>query len=216
MEADWAVEIGPEMPVIDALWPGLVDLLAMPERIAEIAEAAAFAPLARALLRMHEPIDPVETAGLEAEIARGSVSHRYAFWSAKCDLWEPEAWDADEMEAGADEAQAALACYIDMLPRSIAPATRLLFADWRDAERCAEWLAKAMREEPLCCCRIDLVVRAAVTAEAQGFGITAYVTACGADREAAAAVLGSALERWVRTLAWVPLEHFIEAPRPVQ
>ena len=47
MEADWEVEIGGDAPVIEAQWPGLVDLRANPERICEIAEASAFPPLSR-------------------------------------------------------------------------------------------------------------------------------------------------------------------------
>ena len=42
MEADWEVEVGGGSPVIEALWPGFVDLRLYPERIGEIQEAAGF------------------------------------------------------------------------------------------------------------------------------------------------------------------------------
>ena len=36
MEADWEVEVGGGAPVIEALWPGFVDLRSNPERSGEI------------------------------------------------------------------------------------------------------------------------------------------------------------------------------------
>lgn len=70
MEADWEIEIGGGAPVIEADWPGFVDLQSHPECMVEIPEAAAFPPLARLLLALNAPESPV--------------------WTAKCDLWEPE------------------------------------------------------------------------------------------------------------------------------
>ena len=70
MEADWEVEIGGGAPVIEADWPGFVDLRIHPEAIGNIAEAATFPPLAKLLLALNAPESPVRTA--------------------KCDLWEPE------------------------------------------------------------------------------------------------------------------------------
>ncbi len=65
MEADWEVEIGGEdgdsAPIIDALWPGFIDLRRFPDRVAEITEAAGFP---RALQVAHRikwrRIDPVD------------------------------------------------------------------------------------------------------------------------------------------------------------
>jgi hypothetical protein len=70
MEADWEVEIGGGAPVIEADWPGFVDLQSHPDRIADIPEAVAFPPLARLLLSLNAPESPL--------------------WTAKCGLWEPE------------------------------------------------------------------------------------------------------------------------------
>ena len=70
MEADWEVEVGGGAPVIEALWPGFVDLRQNPERIGEIQEAAVFPALAGLIRSLHEAGSPV--------------------WTAKCDLWELE------------------------------------------------------------------------------------------------------------------------------
>ena len=70
MEADWEVEIGGGAAVIEAEWPGFVDLRADAGRVVEIAEAAAFPPLAGLLLALNAAESPV--------------------WTSKCDLWEPE------------------------------------------------------------------------------------------------------------------------------
>jgi hypothetical protein len=76
MDADWDVEIGGGAAVIEALWigaggtAGFVDLHEHPERISEIAEAVAFAPMAELLLALNAAESPV--------------------WTSKCDVWEPE------------------------------------------------------------------------------------------------------------------------------
>ena len=38
MEADWEVELGGDAPIIDAFWPGFIDLQKLPNRVSEIAE----------------------------------------------------------------------------------------------------------------------------------------------------------------------------------
>jgi hypothetical protein len=48
MEADWEVEIGGGAAVIEAEWPGWIDLRKQPERASEIAEAAGFAATGKA------------------------------------------------------------------------------------------------------------------------------------------------------------------------
>jgi hypothetical protein len=154
MEADWEVEVGGGSPVIEALWPGFVDLRLYPERIGEIQEAAGFPALAGLLRSLN-----------------GAGS---SLWTAKCDLWEPEANE--------------LACYVDLLP-----VADTVFAQWEDAEAfCREWVARlAPVAQPDC--RVDLVVRQAIAGEAEGFGVTAYVNAAGRDRSGAAEALGAAL-----------------------
>jgi hypothetical protein len=164
MEADWEVEIGGGAPVIEALWPGFVDLRRHPERIAEIAEAAAFPPLARLLLALNAAGSPL--------------------WTAKCDLWEPV-----PEETPVDEAtQAALACYVDLLPLE-----GTVFLHWQEAEAFCRDLAQRLAQISLPECRVELVVRQAIAGQAEGFGFTAYLSAAGQNRSSAAEALGAAL-----------------------
>ncbi len=70
MEADWEVEIGGDAPVIEAEWPGFIDLRMQPSRISDIAEATAFLPLADFLSALNQESSQV--------------------WTSKCDVWEPD------------------------------------------------------------------------------------------------------------------------------
>ena len=173
METDWEVEVGGGAPVIDALWPGLVDLRRSPERVGEIVEASAFPALTDLLLALNGPASPL--------------------WTAKCDLWEPDSaklaipkWDDSDPEAQVQPA--ALACYVDLLP-----VEGRVFAQWKQAEAfCREWIFR-LEPLPLPNCRVDLVVRQAIAGEIDGFGVTAYLSGSGKDRSAAAGVLKAAL-----------------------
>jgi hypothetical protein len=180
MEADWEFEVGPDAaglaaPVIEAHWPGLVNLRRHPERIGEIQEAVAFPPLAALLEALNGAQSPL--------------------WTSKCDLWEPEAEDlaapapADPAAASNGMAsRAALACYVDLLPLA-----GEIFAKISPVEAfCREWVAR-LAPVPLLDCRVDLVIRLAIADEAEGFGVTAYVSAEGKDRSAAAQALAAAL-----------------------
>ena len=185
MEADWAVEIGPGLPVIDALWPGYIDLAATPDRIGEIQEAIQCPSLAQALLQINQSnTDPVS-------------GDSGGFWTTKCDLWEPDNWDPYEMDASEEQAQAAIACYIDILPRSAG--AHACFRQWQNAEQCARELAVAIRKRELAAARIDCIVRSCIAQSTdartqEGFGITLYLTSCGADQEAASRTLSAALQ----------------------
>jgi hypothetical protein len=167
MEADWEVEVGGGAPVVEARWTGFVDLRGNPERITEIAEAAAFPALGSLLLSLNKAESPV--------------------WTAKCDLWEPELEAlGGDTDAGVN---AALACYVDVLPRDGEVFTTLEQAE----EFCRNWVgrlhgASALRG------RVDLIVRQAFANEVEGFGVCAYLTGAGADRAAAARALEVALD----------------------
>jgi hypothetical protein len=172
MEADWEVEIGPEAPIIEALWPGFVDLRRTPERIGEIAEAGQFLALAEALLRINKSGSQI--------------------WTSKCDLWTPDPrlkqWDQDEMDATTAESAVALACYIDLLPQDAS-----LFVGLAEAEAWVRATIRRLHEAVCRCCRADLVIRRAFQADREGLGITVYATACGADSETAEKSLSGAL-----------------------
>jgi hypothetical protein len=169
MEADWEIEIGGGAPVIEAHWPGFVDLRLSPERARLLAEAQQLPGLAEALVRLNAPNSLV--------------------WTSKCDVFMPDEFDPDELNASPEIAAHALACYIDLLPRS--------GELWSDPTAAAAWCRSAcadIKVVPIRCCRADLVVRRALIApELMGLGITAYLTACGLNREGAASILEAAL-----------------------
>ncbi len=175
MEADWEFEVGGGAPVIEAHWPGFADLRRHPQRIEEIQEAVAFPPLAALLQLLNGDDSPL--------------------WTAKCDLWEPQAQEraAELSDAAADPVlRAALACYVDLLPLA-----GEVFAQPQQAEAfCQEWVAR-LEAAPLpeCHpdCRVDLVIRQAIAGHAEGFGVTAYLSAEGRDPDAAAAALADTL-----------------------
>ena len=90
MEADWEFEVAANAPLIDGAWAGLMDLRRQPHRAAELEESARIAGLAAALARLNGAASPV--------------------WTSKCDAWEPEEFDKDELDAAADAAATAMAC----------------------------------------------------------------------------------------------------------
>jgi hypothetical protein len=184
MEADWEFDLAADSPVIEARWPGFVDLHARPEAAASLSEAVAFPPLARALTRLNELKWPV--------------------WTTKCDFFPelaPDEFDARELDALESDALHACALYVDLLPRSdqqwsfpqaIAKNCKLL---------CARIHAVSLRA-----CRIDLVIRRAhVGPDESTLGITAYVTACGAAPAAARTALAAALDALVDSVLTAPL-----------
>ena len=176
MEADWEFEIGGDAPVIEAHWSGFVDLRAEPGRISELSECRELPPLAETLLSLNASGSPV--------------------WTSKTDVFIPEHIDADEMGASADEARNAIACYIDLLPRSD--------QDWTlpaTAERQCRALCADLRLIDLSRCRVDLVVRRAALAGPDDAGITAYLTACGATPSDARARLGECLGLFAEVIA---------------
>ncbi len=185
MQADWEVEIGGDAPVIDACWPGLVDLQRFPSRVAELDEVQTLPALAGALLQLNAAASPV--------------------WTSKCDVWPVNGLDPFELDASAEAATHGTACYIDLLPRSDHRWTFHQMA----VESCKA-LCTRLHAAPLCCCRVDLVVRRAVIAqEVNNHGITAYLTACGASEPNALAQLQDALAAFVGSL--VPMAAPVQA-----
>jgi hypothetical protein len=177
MEADWEFEVGGGTPIIDACWPGLVDLRCAPERAGQLPETAQFPPLAVALARLNAAASPV--------------------WSSKCDFWPrlaSDEFDPDELDAPPGSSAHAMGCYIDLLPSG--------GGQWFPPELAAadcQRIRGLLRAVPLRCCRADLVIRRAILAqnpadpERIALGVTAYLTACGASVELAAQRLAEAL-----------------------
>src|SRR5215471_12346696 len=111
MEADWEFEIAPDAPVIDAAWSGYVPLRVHPERASSLDEVASLPALEGFLTLLNAADSPV--------------------WTAKCDVWEQDAIDPDELEATPETAAHAVSCYIDLLPSSS--------ADWSTLDAVADW-----------------------------------------------------------------------------
>ena len=185
MESDWEIEIGGGAPVIEANWPGFVDLRPHPERAALLPEAAELPALAEALFMLNAVPSPV--------------------WTSKCDLWpvlNVSELNADELDAPPGCATDAFACYIDLLPRAAYP--------WPTHIDTVEFCKRArslLRGIALRCCRVDFFIRhAVITAEPHSptlmdRGITAYITACGPSEADAITTLQAALLAFARVLS---------------
>jgi hypothetical protein len=156
MEADWSVEIGPGLPVIDVAWDGFVDLQSSPEKTDEIEEARQHPALREALLALNGPDSP--------------------FFTTKCDCWRlPEAEiDPDEFAATREMARVGFASYIDVVERDT-----FRFASFDLHEKRVRELASNLRKTDLLSGRVDIVLRAAASCEQPGFGITLYAAGCG-------------------------------------
>lgn len=155
MEADWEFEIGEDAPVIDAYWPGFVDLRICPGKAADFAESHQLPGLANVL------------SCLNASNSR--------VWTCKTDVFDPGHVDPDELDAATEECGHTVACYIDLLPRSSFQWSTPSETEGDCRLICARLVTQSIR-----CCRVDLVIRrACVTAYSNDLGITAYLTACG-------------------------------------
>jgi hypothetical protein len=172
VEVDWEFEVGGHAPVIDAYWPGFVDLRSTPGRATDLPETAQFPALAASLTALN--------------------SRASSVWTSKCDFWpalEKEAFDCDELDAPPGFAAHAISCFIDLLPKQ-----DHAWALPAQAEAECRRLCAVIAPVPMRCCRIDLVIRRAViAAERMDLGISSYITACGSTPAEAKAVLAAAL-----------------------
>ncbi len=172
MEADWEIEVGGDAPVIDALWPGFVDLRLDSKGVNELEEIRQLPRLAEVLVRLNAASSQV--------------------WTSKCDVFNPERFDSDELDAPAESAIHAMACYIDILPRSDQRWPSPNLAIYTCKRICAHLLSVPLRG-----CRADLVVRRALIIPVQmDLGITAYFTACGPTAADATSGLERALDEF--------------------
>jgi hypothetical protein len=158
MEADWSVEIGPELPEIHVPWEGFVDLRQTPAELQAIAEAARFPALARALMKLN--------------------SHKSSVFTAKSDVWSMTDAEIDPYEFAAlpENAHCGAASYIDLLARDAASLASFEFHESR-----ARQIAQELHGLDLSNGRVDLVIRAAVVDGREGYGITLYAAGCGTD-----------------------------------
>lgn len=170
MEADWSVEVGPQLAVIDAGWPGFIDLRASRDSVVQIPETKGHQALREVLLALNAPESPLFTV--------------------KCDAWELKSSEIDpaEFDCTPADAQMGVACYVDVLARETA-----IFGVFARHEAWAQAVAVRLREFAFGCGRVDLVVRGAHAGGQEGFGITLYAAGCGEDSKAAHAAWGAVL-----------------------
>ncbi len=173
MEADWQIEIGGDAPVIEACWSGFVDLRRFPTSVRRLPEIRELPGLAEALKRLNATSSPM--------------------WTSKCDVWGEigrDEFDPDELDAPPGTELHAMACYIDLLPKSDEHWTAGEMAIAACKSICARLQAIGLR-----CCRVDLVIRRVlIAAEVDELGVTAYLIACGPSADQAKEVLSSALD----------------------
>lgn len=206
LEVDWEFEVGGNAPVIDALWPGFVDLRWTPQSapdhvslVLTLPETAQLPRLAATLKKLNAEHSPV--------------------WTSKCDFWpalQADEFDPDELDAPAGSFAHAVGCYIDLLPRidqqpqsdQQARADRQWSSPDGIASSCRD-LCIRLHSIPLRCCRVDLIVRHAQIAPGNmdmgqldmgqlemgqlDLGLTAYITACGPTPAEAVHTLEAAL-----------------------
>jgi hypothetical protein len=180
LEADWEVEIGGGAPVIEARWLGFVDLQRFPLRVRQLVEIRQLPGLADALKRLN---------------GRNS-----SVWTSKCDVFGDvgrDEFDRDELDAPLGDDRYAMALYIDLLPKSEEP--------WPSREKAVaacKRICSRLQDVGLRCCRLDMVVRRAfISADAGGFAVTAYLTACGRSAAQAKAVLSLAIDAFTDAVA---------------
>ncbi|HEX4004712.1 MAG TPA: hypothetical protein VHX60_00920 [Acidobacteriaceae bacterium] len=164
MEADWAAEIGPRLDHIDYNWPGFIELRGNADGILKISEAEPGSALSEALMALNAPDSPLTTC--------------------KCDLWNVPVDELDpyELDSSREAVCAGLASYVDVVVRDPE-----LFASFAGHEAWSRAAVMRLRAMSMPNGRADLVIRAAITADRGGFGLTLYATGCGVDAAAARA-----------------------------
>jgi hypothetical protein len=180
VEADWEFEVGGGAPVIEACWPGFVNLRADPSRVTELLEVRQLPALAQALVRLNGPDSPV--------------------WSSKVDVFVPETIDGYELDASPEETTCAIACYVDLHGQNAQHWSSPIIVEQFCKVSCSR-----VRSILLRCCRVDLVIRRAHhLAEQPVFAVTVYLTACGPSVADAQARLGVCLSAFVAAVLTAP------------
>lgn len=172
MEIDWEVEIGGDAPVIEAQWPGLIDLQRHPHRIDEIFEVDCLLSLRDLLLTLNSAKSPV--------------------WTSKCDVWEPEhnaiACYVDMLprEPRLFSDWRELGRFCQALVRRIAPE-----AKYGELQNPHPGRAFVVADESEKSTTLNLVIRRAVVGENDGYGMTAYFSAARAEDSSAISALAA-------------------------
>lgn len=170
MEADWAAEIGADLPSIDVPWEGFIDLRDAPSAIEAVEEAIDHPALREALVTLNTKVSPVFTS--------------------KCDVWtlDSSEIDHDEFSSLAANALEGFSSYIDIL--QIDPGK---FASFEFHEFWVRGLTRHLQGLPLSNGRLEIVIRPANIDSHPGYGLTLYAAGCGAE-------LSSAYAAWQAVL----------------
>jgi hypothetical protein len=191
MVADWSVECSAEDPVLVVPWsanegdstqPHFIDLRENPYDLDQISEAEQHPPLMQALRALNVPRSPVFTA--------------------KCDTWELDPEELDELAERLDyetaEPLAGFASYIDLVWRD-----RTIFASFHQSEQLLHRLTRLAAPLDHSAAMLDCVLRPALvdfTGPQEGYSITLYIKALGPDLETARETWSAALQAVVALL----------------
>jgi hypothetical protein len=182
MLAEWSVECSAEDPVLVVPWKdpdgkaAFVDLRANPYDFDAIAEAEQHPPLMQALRALNAARSPVFTA--------------------KCDAWALDAEELSDLQMNLDAepaaAPAGFASYIDLVGRE-----RSLFTSFHQHEQLLRRLSRLAAQLDFPTAALDCVLRPALIdfdGPQEGYALSLYVKALGADQHAAVEEWGSALD----------------------
>jgi hypothetical protein len=191
MVADWSVECSAEDPVLVVPWsanegdltqPHFIDLRENPYDLDQISEAEQHPPLMQALRALNVPRSPVFTA--------------------KCDTWELDPEELDELAERLDyettDPLAGFASYIDLVWRD-----RTIFASFHQSEQLLHRLTRLAAPLDQSAAMLDCVLRPALvdfTGPQEGYSITLYIKALGPDLETARETWSAALQSVVALL----------------
>lgn len=182
MLAEWSVECSAEDPVLVVPWKdpdgsaSFVDLRANPYDFDAIPEAERYPPLMQALRALNAARSPVFTA--------------------KCDAWCLDGEERNHLQVNLDiapaQAPAGFAGYIDLVWRE-----RSLFASFPRHEQLLRRLARLATSLGHPYAALDCVLRPALVdldGPREGYALSLYVKALGADRQTAFEEWGAALD----------------------
>jgi hypothetical protein len=188
MLAEWSVECSAEDPILVVPWhdpegsAAFIDLRANPYDLDGIPEAEQHAPLMHALRALNAQRSPVFTA--------------------KCDAWGLDGEELAQLQLDLDvtpaDASAGFASYIDLVWRE-----RSIFASFHQQEQVLQRLMRnaAALDRPLAA--LDCVLRPALVdldGPREGYAVSLYVKALGADPQSAWGNWAGALEAVVALL----------------
>jgi hypothetical protein len=164
MQAEFAVELGPDDEVLEFPWssaaaaPKYVDLKRQPELLLNLPEAESFPELARFLRTLNAAASSLETA--------------------KCDSWSSTEMSTEDEIFGASTK---FGCYVDILFSS---PSRFSFSDH---ERFAKQLIELLNKAPEIPASAEFLVRRCFYAgsDETGFYFTCYVFGYGDDESEA-------------------------------